>query len=229
MVRNQFCPPTKNMILSKLAQFIGGLLIFSGLICLLLIFSPVLIQEVDYQLETIAPEEYRLIESQEELEEVRKESRLVFRKKLLIPQSFDFSLVIPGIGVNSEVFPNIDSSNEEEYLPILKIGVAHAKGSSLPDQPGVVFIFSHSTDTFYNIGHYNAVFFLLRKLEKNDDIYLFYKNKKYHYLVVEKKIINPNDMGETLKRIEDNTLVLQTCYPPGTTLKRLILIAKQAN
>lgn len=219
--------------LSKWLAYLGSLLIVSGLIILFLIFSPVLIKEVDYQIKMASPSEYQLVESQEEAEEVKKElkkeSRVVFQKKLLIPKSFDFSLVIPKIEVNSEVFPNINSSDEKEYLPVLKKGVAQAKGSSLPDQPGVVFIFSHSTDSFYNIGHYNAVFFLLRKLEKNDDVYLFYKNKKYHYLVVEKKIVNPDEISEAIRKIEGNALVLQTCYPPGTTLKRLIVIVKTAS
>lgn len=50
-----FC--IKNNVLgNRLIQILGSLLIFFGAVCLLLIFSPVLIQEVDYQVKNINPE-----------------------------------------------------------------------------------------------------------------------------------------------------------------------------
>lgn len=219
----------KAELISKLIGYLGSLLIVLGLVILLLIFSPVLVQEVEYQVKKTSFQEYKLIENSIEAEEVKKETSIVYRRKLLIPKSFAFSLVIPKIGVNVEAFPNVDSANQEEYLPILNKGVAHVQGSSLPDQPGVVFIFAHSTDSFYNIARYNAFFFLLRKLEAGDEVYLFYKNKKYHYRTIEKKIVDSEGVGEVVKGLKGNYLVLQTCYPPGTTLRRLLAIAKLVN
>lgn len=210
----------------KIISFLGNLLIFLGLTILVLIFYPVLIQEADYQVKKISSQEYQLVEDPQKIEEAKKETALFNRQILLVPKSFDFSLVIPKIGVNSEVFPEIDSTNENDYLPVLKQGVAHAQGSSLPNGPGTVFIFAHSTDSFYNIARYNATFFLLRKLENDDDIYVFYNNKKYSYLVVDKKIVKPEEVDSEVKKLEGNFLVLQTCYPPGTTLKRLLVIAE---
>lgn len=213
----------------KLFSFLGNLLILSGLVILFLIFSPVLIQEVDYQVKKNYPQEYQLIGDPRQVEEAEKEATQFYRQKLIIPKSFDFSLVIPRVGINSEVFANVNSAIEEEYLPILKQGVAHDIGSSLPDQPGPVFIFGHSTDSFYNITRYNAAFFLLRKLEADDEIYVFYNNKKYYYLVVDKKIVKPEEVDNEVKKLEGNFLVLQTCWPPGTILKRLLVIARLAN
>ncbi|MFC1711890.1 sortase [Patescibacteria group bacterium] len=214
----------------KFLNKIANLLIFFGLLILLLTFFPVILKEADWQINKTLKQSYILVDDLEKVEEIKKEekkkTRLGFKPKILIPQSFDFSLVIPEIGVNSLVFPNIDSGNEKEYLAVLRNGVAHAKNSKLPDQPGVTYIFAHSTDTFYNISHYNAQFFLLRKLEAGVDVLMYYKNKKYHYKVIEKLIIEPEFVDSTVKSLTGNRLVLQTCYPPGTTLKRLLVIAK---
>lgn len=207
----------------------SSFLILGGLLILIFTFSPVLVQEINYQIKKTKPEKYHLVDSPDEIEVSGKEKKIVFQPKILIPVNFDFSLVIPKIGVNAQVFSNIDSANQEEYLPVLKKGVAHAKGSSLPNQPGVVFIFAHSTDSFFNITHYNAAFFLLNKLEPEDEIYIFFQNKKFRYQTIEKKIVNPEAVNQEIKNLSANYLILQTCYPPGTTLKRLIVIAQNLN
>jgi LPXTG-site transpeptidase (sortase) family protein len=204
---------------------LGSFLIIVGFLILFFIYSPVLLKEVGYQVKKSSFDDYLLVESPDEIEEAEKRAELEFRKTVLIPKAFDFSLVIPKIGVNEEVFPNIDTQDEDEYLPVLKKGVAHGKGSSFPGRAGTAFLFAHSTDDFYNIPTYNASFFLLNKLKKGDDIFVFYQNRKYSYKVKSKKILGADEVGEYIKKLEDNELVLQTCWPPGTTLKRLLVEA----
>ena len=99
-------------------------------------------------------------------------------------------------------------------------------GSVLPNEFGPVFIFAHSTDSFYNIGAYNAEFFLLNKLLAGDEAIIFYKDKKYKYKVIDKKVVEADDISAEVKKLTGSHLVLQTCWPPGTTLKRLLVIAE---
>jgi hypothetical protein len=40
-------------------------------------------------------------------------------------------------------------------------GVAHAKGTVFPHK-GNIYLFAHSTDNWWNVGRYNAVFYLLK-------------------------------------------------------------------
>jgi len=190
---------------NKKTLWLGNLFILAGLLLLLLIFRPVLIQEANYRF---------------------KKNSLPESIETITPVSRDFSLIIPKIGINSPVFPKIDSNNEQEYGAVLKKGVAHAKGSSLPDEPGVVFIFGHSTDAFYNLQRDNAVFYSLGKLEKDDPVFIFYQDEKYSYQVTAKEVVSSEAVEERVKKLQGNYLVLQTCYPPGTTLKRLIVTAK---
>ena len=204
----------------RLSKFLGLVLLFLGSILLVFIFLPVLNQELSYDLK-LRPD---YVFSPSAPSSATAEPELTFEKTLLIPKSSDFALVIPKIGVNEIVFPNVDSGDPAEYLPVLKKGVAHAKNSSFPGLPGPTFIFAHSTDSFWNISSYNAAFFLLRKLQTSDDIYIIYKGKQYRYRVAEKRIIDPQSIPTAVSSA-GTVLILQTCYPPGTTLKRLLLFA----
>lgn len=147
--------------------------------------------------------------------------------EVLVPEDPEYSLVIPKIGANAKVVSNVDPGNEEEYLESLKYGIAHAKGTSFPGEGGHVFMFAHSTDYIWNIGSYNAVFYLLYKLEIGDEVNVFYKGQRYVYDVTEKAIIMPEQVEYLTRTPESETLTLQTCWPPGTTLKRMVVTAKR--
>lgn len=149
----------------------------------------------------------------------------------LTPPNRDFAIIIPGIAAVAPVIPNVDPSDPKKYLPVLKRGVAHAAGTALPDdEGGNVFLFAHSTDTFYNVSTYNAVFYLIGKLKPGDEIDIFYRGRQYTYEVYDKKVVEPTDsqyFGILLR--DKKTITLQTCYPPGTTLKRLVVLAKEVS
>lgn len=146
--------------------------------------------------------------------------------EVLVPEDPNYSVVIPKIGANAPVVSNVDPGNEEAYLEALKSGIAHARGTSFPGEGGHVFLFAHSTDYIWNIGSYNAVFYLLYKLEQNDEVNIFYQGQRYIYTVDEKRIIEPNEVGYLTRKTDYEMLTLQTCWPPGTTLKRLIVTAR---
>lgn len=150
------------------------------------------------------------------------------KEHLLIPKDTLFSILIPKIGATSKVFPNVDSKNQEEYLEVLKQGVAHVKGTVFPGMKGNTYLFAHSTDNFWNVGRYNALFYLLKDLEPGDDIVVFFEDVRHNYRVVEKKVIDGSDVSYIVnsQKTEEEALILQTCWPPGTTWKRLLIIAK---
>jgi sortase A len=138
----------------------------------------------------------------------------------------DFSVVIPKIGASSKVIANVDASKKEEYIEALKHGVAHAKGTFFPGQGKNVFLFAHSTDSPINVARYNAVFYLLRKLEQGDNIIIFFSDRKYEYEVEKKFIADPEDISWLTDETGSEKLILLTCDPPGTTWKRLLIIAR---
>lgn len=146
--------------------------------------------------------------------------------KILVPKDPNFSIIVEKIGADAPVVANVDASNKSVYNDALKRGVAHALGTSLPGQPGVTYLFAHSTDTIFNVPRYNAIFYLLNDLETGDDIVVFFQGKRHNYKVSAKKITEPEDVGYFTLSTSEQILVLQTCYPPGTTWKRLLVEAK---
>ncbi len=149
------------------------------------------------------------------------------KEQILIPKDTEFGILIPKIGANAKVYANVDSSNKNNFLPILQHGVAHALGTVFPGMSGNVYLFAHSTDSFWNVGRYNAIFYLLKNLVAGDEIVIFYQNKRFDYRVTETRIVEASDVSYITKsqQGQQETLILQTCWPPGTTWKRFLVIA----
>lgn len=143
------------------------------------------------------------------------------------PVDDNFGIVIPKIDANSKVIENVDPNNSWIYQHALTQGVAHAKGSALPNQTGNVFIFSHSSVNPLEAARYNSVFYLLSKLEKGDNVYLFYEKEKYQYKVIDKKVVSAGEISYLQRGVEGKILTLMTCSPPGTSFRRLIVKAEQ--
>jgi sortase A len=149
------------------------------------------------------------------------------KKQEIAPPDTEFSIVIPKIGASAKIFPNVDPSSENQFLPVLLEGVAHAQGSVFPGGHGNIFLFAHSTDNFWDAGRYNAVFYLLKDLKEGDLVVVFYQGKRYDYYVTGQRTVDPTDVSFiTNAETGSEQLILQTCWPPGTTLERLLVFAR---
>ena len=149
--------------------------------------------------------------------------------EVMVPVDTDFGIVIPKIGANARIIENINPYNSIEYQVALTKGVAHAKGSSTPELGGNTFLFAHSSDNFYNANRYNSVFYLIRKLEIGDEIIIFQNETQYEYLVTETLLVEPEAIEYLSPESQNPKLTLMTCWPPGTTLKRLVVIGEIKN
>ncbi len=192
--------------LSSVLIALGLISIVSAIIIFVATFYPVIMVELNYQLK----------QTQGGLEV----------KRVIIPKDSDFGIVIPKISANSKVIPNVDPYNNIEYQVALTKGVAHAMGTSLPGYAGNVFLFSHSSVNFYEANRYNSIFYLLDKLEKGDEIDLYYKGGKFKYLVTDKKTVGAEEVKYLSGDGSKKTVTLMTCWPPGTTFKRLLVIGE---
>ncbi len=187
----------------KLLIILGLVLVFAAITILVFTFYPVAKTETEY-----------LIKGPESISHEIK------------PIDQAFGIVIPKIRASSKVVPDVNPYNDKEYQWALTKGVAHARGTSFPGQAGNVFIFSHSSANFYEATRYNSVFYLLSKLEKGDKIDLYYKGEKFTYKVTEKVVADPKDLSYLTKKTSKKMVTLMTCWPPGTTYKRLLVIGE---
>lgn len=143
----------------------------------------------------------------------------------ITPINTEFSLIIPGIGVNAQVVANVNPGNSSQYNEALEKGVAHAAGSMTPDQVGTVYLFSHSTNYEWFVRDLNAIFYLLKNMKEGESIVIFYKGVRYTYAVREKRIVKPNKVAYMVPDTERKSLILQTCWPPGSTTERMLIFA----
>lgn len=141
------------------------------------------------------------------------------------PASKDFGLIIPKVGINTSVIPAVNPADPGNYLEALKKGVAHASTSYFPDEDGTVYLFSHSTNYDWFVADLNAVFYLLKNLTEGDLVVIFYKDKQYTYRLREKRVVAPTETSYLIPQKGAKTLILQTCWPPGSTSERLLLFA----
>lgn len=186
---------------------IGTFLVTIGLVSLIFNFLPVATTEVSYQIDRLSPP----ANNHEEI----------------APKSTEFGLIIPKINVNSPVIKNVNYRDPAQYQIALSKGIAHAFGTALPGEIGNIFLFSHSSVNFLLATRYNSIFYLLSKLEKGDELKLFYQGVPFSYQVTEKKIVSKDALSYLKKHNDlDQNLTLMTCWPPGTDIGRLLVIGK---
>lgn len=162
----------KGPVFASLNLLANFLLIFS-FVGLAFIFTPVFVHEISYRFVNKPQPEVRL-----HFSDLLNSNQAVASFTAPDPE---FSIVIPKISASAKVFPNVSPADEKEYLPILKKGVAHAKGTSLPGERGNIYLFAHSTDLEANVIRYNAVFYNLTKIEEGDQIVIFYRGRLHLY------------------------------------------------
>ncbi len=199
--------------ISSTLIFLGGVLITLAAVALFLIFYPVIALEIGYLINGPGKGEVS--------------AEKIPGKDVMVPRDTEFGIVIPKIRANARIVANVNPYDAREYQAALTRGVAHAKGTALPGDAGNMFLFSHSSVDFYNAARYNSIFYLLEKLEKNDEIFIFYKGAKYKYKVTDKKTVDAKAVSylSPIRQPADERLTLMTCWPPGTTWKRLLIIA----
>lgn len=130
------------------------------------------------------------------------------------------SILIGEIWVDAPLVP-ASGTSQNELNSALNQGVVIYPGSALPGQNGEVFLTGHSSVYPWNKTSYGQVFTLLDKLEAGDTVSLIYNNRQYDYLITGKEILLPNQVK--ISETSEPRLTLFTCWPIGTSLKRLLV------
>ena len=217
----------KQFFLFILIRTIANSMILLGVAFLFILFWPFISLEMQYRWSQVFGKEDAPPSGFRELLNKRNPSLPPLKED---PADADFGIIIEKLNINAPVIDNVDSSNPKEYIAALKKGAAHAKGTAFPGdetkENNNVFIFAHSSLNIWDAPRYNAIFVLLRELEKGDRITTFYQGRRYDYEVFDKKVVDPKDVQYLTDPSEKPILTLPTCDPPGVNLKRLIVTAK---
>lgn len=213
---------------------IANTLIISGILLAFISFWPFISAEISYWWDNFRGQQYVLAGDKTTAKKSGFGDLLKAPPPIqVVPVSTDLGIVIEKIDVNAPILANVDSSNYKEYIAALAKGVAHARGTALPgaatpDGNKNVFLFAHSAINPIEAKKYNSVFYLLRKLEVGDRIVVFYKKKRFDYFVFDKRVVQATDVKYITDKSSNPILTLQTCDPPGSSLRRLIVTARLA-
>ncbi len=201
-----------------------------------------------YASESESGAEIAAIEEAEELKKKLEESNVAVKENILSPKKLvpakpqiavDFDivpyenrLIVPKIGKNVPLVDVDTGSNfdfdhmENIFMKELEKGVLRYPGTARPGENGNAFIFGHSSNFPWMPGAYNQVFALLDKLVYGDEVIVYYNQKKYVYVINEKQIVKPGDVKILNRDVNKKELSLMTCWPIGTTLKRMVVFAE---
>ncbi|NQU99738.1 MAG: sortase [Parcubacteria group bacterium] len=161
---------------------------------------------------------YKFFRQDLNIESVEKDIRKENDSEELI---YEDTIVIPKISV---VTPIIWTENEDDATENLKLGVSHYADSVMPGESGNSVIIGHSSNYWWEPGDYNTIFANLSLLENNDEIYVYYENKKLLYKVYEEQILNPDDVKSEIFKVQSEpNLILITCTPLGSNINRLLV------
>lgn len=137
----------------------------------------------------------------------------------------EFSINIPKINAQAPIIPDVDPWSQDTYGKALQKGVAQARGTVLPGEKGTSFLFAHSSEVPWRMTRQNTAFLRLSELESGDEIVIKRGGNEYKYTVESKQEVWPNET-QYLQPSPKNQLILQTCTPVGTSLKRLLVFAQ---
>jgi len=227
----------KNLHASKLTKIIFNALRGAGMgfltisiLFFIFAFGPIFQEEVFY----FYRQNFKIFQKQESLQNLDTMRFLTEAEQTLEVQNKTselninsyFSVYIPKINAKANVIPNVDASDDTIYMSVLKEGIAHASGTNFPGGGQLIYLFSHSTNSPIWASRFGAVFYLLYKLNFGDEIIVYFADREYKYIVEKTIETAADDVSWLIDKGDGEKLVLQTCTPPGTNLRRLLVIAR---
>lgn len=153
-----------------------------------------------------------------------------FNPQAQVNNSFSY----PSLGIQAPLKVSANTSplkatDWETIRVALRSGVSVAYEAASFEHAPLVFVTGHSSDTYPHT--YASVFAGLNRATNGDDVSLVIDDKKYSYKVIEKKVVNPNDL-DSFRSLEptDTTkqrIALVTCWPVLTTKNRMVVVAER--
>lgn len=112
-------------------------------------------------------------------------------------------------------------TTQKELNEALNQGVIIYPGSAWPGENGEVVLSGHSSIYPWVKTQYGQVFTLLDKLQAGDTVSLIYNHRQFDYQITKQEILNPNQVK--ISSSDQPALKLTTCWPIGTSAKRLVV------
>jgi LPXTG-site transpeptidase (sortase) family protein len=139
----------------------------------------------------------------------------------------NFTLTIEAIDViDAPITTQIKTNNKEDYKDALNKSLIHPEGSAYPGEGKLVYIFGHSINYPWLVDDINALLWRANELKSNDRVKIIFNHQHYIYYVFDKMIVEADQLDVLEDSLDQDILVLQTCWPPGFVNKRLLIFCR---
>lgn len=138
-----------------------------------------------------------------------------------ISKEITYSLSIPNLRISDALvrYGEDDLSKSLVQYP----------GTAMPGTLGNTVVLGHSTlPQFFSPTNYKTIFSTLHTLELGNQVDISYDGVEYQYVITNMYEVEPENLTPLAQRYDRRILTLITCTPPGTYLRRLIVVAELA-
>lgn len=144
-----------------------------------------------------------------------------------VNQTLQGRLEIPA---NNISLPITWTQNVADFDKDLKKGLVHYPGTVLPGQIGTSYISGHSSGYAWDTSPYKQAFAKLGQVKDGTSFTITVTQKggktvRYNYVVERRGEYAANDQAQFVNTA-DSIAALSTCWPVGTTARRLVLFGK---
>lgn len=134
------------------------------------------------------------------------------------------------IPANNISVPLIWTKDVKDFDKDLKKGVVHYPGTAMPGQMGTSYISGHSSGYLWDKSPYKEVFAILGNVTDGTSFTITAtlnngQEVRYDYVVTGRGEFAANDQAQFVNT-GDSIVALSTCWPVGTTARRLVLFGK---
>ncbi len=152
---------------------------------------------------------------------------------IAVSQSSGINQAIQGkldIPANNISVPITWTKDVKDFDEDLKKGLVHYPGTVMPGEVGTSYISGHSSGYLWDKSPYKQVFAVLGQVKDGTSFTITVtdnggKKVIYHYVVQSRGEFAADDQAQFVNTA-DSIVALSTCWPVGTTARRLVLFAK---
>lgn len=130
------------------------------------------------------------------------------------------TIIISKLGINAPLLW-ASGTAQKQLNESLNKGVILYPGSAVPGQSGEVVLSGHSSIFPWVKTQYGQVFTLLDKLQPGDTVSLVYGHRQYDYMITGQEVLMPDQVK--ISDTDQPVLKMTTCWPIGTSAKRLVV------
>ena len=142
-------------------------------------------------------------------------------------------IIIPSLWVDVNIV-DVNYASDEKLIDAdfdaeLMSGVVRYPFTALPGEKWNSLVFGHSSVDAWEQkdNDYGFVFYKLHKMLPGEEIHVIWEGKRHTYVVEEKVIKRPDEVGDEIKKYTDGIfLTLMACFPVFTDTSRTLITAR---